>query len=60
MKNEMWDLKVASMKMEVFWDVSARSLVETVRRFRDDLNSLDDSGSKHIWNVGQFLRYDTT
>jgi hypothetical protein len=36
-------LTVASMKMTVFWDVALCSLVA------------DDGGSKHLWNVGQFL-----
>jgi hypothetical protein len=47
------------MKMTVFWDVALCSLVETNRRFRDT-HCLhyqgDDGGSKHLLNVGQFLR----
>jgi hypothetical protein len=49
------------VKIAVFWDVAPYSLVEIYRRFRgvyclfhqgdDD----DDGGSKHLWNVGEFL-----
>jgi hypothetical protein len=35
--------------MIVFWDVATFSLVETDHHFPDD------TGDKHLWNVGQFL-----
>jgi hypothetical protein len=40
-------LTTARMKMTVFWDVAPCSL---------DDNRPDDGGSKHLRNVGQFLR----
>jgi hypothetical protein len=52
-------LTAASMKMTLFWDVAPCSLVEIYRRFRRAYcprNLPDDRGSKHFWNVGQFLR----
>jgi hypothetical protein len=47
------DLTKAIMKMTVFWYAAPWSLAETDRRFRD---APDDGGSKHLWNVSQFLR----
>jgi hypothetical protein len=40
------------------WDVETYSLVDTYRRFRGAyyLHRPDDGESKHLWNVGQFLR----
>jgi hypothetical protein len=43
------NLIVASMKMAVFLDVSPCSLVQVYR-------SSIDGGSRHLWNVGKFLR----
>jgi hypothetical protein len=51
-------LTATSMKMTVFWDVAPCRLVETYRRFRGAclIAFTDDGGSKHLWNVGQFLK----
>jgi hypothetical protein len=46
-------------KMTVFWDVAPCSLLEIDRRFRGACclhDRCDDGGSKHLWNIGQFLR----
>jgi hypothetical protein len=40
--------------MAIFWNVAPCSLVEIDRRFRYAYFR-DDRGSKHIWNVDQFL-----
>jgi hypothetical protein len=48
----------ASMKITVFWDDAPCSLVEMDQRFRGAYCPYyhgDDGGSKHLWNVGQFL-----
>jgi hypothetical protein len=48
--------------MTVFWDVASCSMVEIDWRFRNAYcqgNGPDDGGYKHLWNVGQFLRYYT-
>jgi hypothetical protein len=46
--------------MTVFWDVALCSLVEIDPRFRGvyciyHQGDPDNEGSKHIWNIGQFL-----
>jgi hypothetical protein len=46
------------MKMAVFWDVAPCSLVKTDGSFRGAYclhHCPDDGGSKHLWNIGQFL-----
>jgi hypothetical protein len=58
-------LTAASMKMTIFWDAAPCSLVETDRRFRGAhcLHHHGDEwvlrpnggGSKHLWNISQFL-----
>jgi hypothetical protein len=49
------------LKMIVFWDVAPCSLVDIDWRFRGvyclhHRYRPGDGGSKHLWNVGQFLR----
>jgi hypothetical protein len=51
-------LTAANMKMTVFWDVVPCGMVEHDWHFRGAycLHHLpDEGGSKHLWNVGQYL-----
>jgi hypothetical protein len=55
-------LTAASTEMTVFWDVALYSLVEIDWCFkgayclhREDDVCHDDGGSKHLWNVNQFV-----
>jgi hypothetical protein len=41
------------LKMAVFWNVAPGSLVDIDFHFRGCC--ADDGGSKHMWNVGQYL-----
>jgi hypothetical protein len=47
------------VKAAVFWDIAVCSLVEINRRFRGTYcfhHQSDNRGSKHLFNIGQFLR----
>lgn len=50
-------LSVTSMKMAAFWDVVPCRLIHINHRFRAAYLSHrpNDRGSKHLWNVGQYL-----
>jgi hypothetical protein len=47
---------VASMKMTVSRDLAPYTLVQNWPTFQRCDDRPDDGGSKHLWNVGQFLR----
>jgi hypothetical protein len=51
-------LMAVSMRMTVLWDVVPCSLIEIDQRFRGTYclhHQVDGGGSKHLWNVNQFL-----
>jgi hypothetical protein len=71
-KHIQWDVRFSWQQVWgwlVSWNVAPSSLVEIGRRFRGayclhhqgdvSTHRPEDGGSKHLWNVGQFLRDHT-